>query len=92
LPEAEDVDSKAHWLDRPRNVKRLWRGFLAVLVLAVLAQLAIMLHPHFAVEGVFGFAAWYGFGSCVLMIVAARLLGLWLKRPDDYYGDGDRHE
>ena len=27
-----------HWLDRPANVKRLWRGFLAVLVLTVAAE------------------------------------------------------
>jgi len=83
------MDDKTHWLDQPRNVKRLWRGFLVVLVLTVLAQLVVTLHPHFAVEGVFGFAAWYGFGTCVLMIVFAKLLSLWLKRPDSYYGRGD---
>ncbi len=83
------MDDKTHWLDQPRNVKRLWRGFLVVLVLTVLAQLLVALHPHFAVEGVFGFAAWFGFGSCVLMIVFAKALALWLKRPDSYYGRGD---
>jgi hypothetical protein len=79
---------KPHWLDEPRHVRLLWRGFLAVLVLLVLAELVVHLHPQFAVESVFGFAAWFGFGACAAMIVAAKGLALWLKRPDTYYGDG----
>jgi hypothetical protein len=77
-----------HWLDRPANVRRLWRGFLLVLALTVLAEAAITLHPHFAVESIFGFAAWFGFAACAAMIFAAKGLALWLKRPERYYGDG----
>jgi hypothetical protein len=79
---------RPHWLDEPRNVRLLWRGFIAVLVLLVLAELVVHLHPHFAIESVFGFAAWFGFMACAAMIVAAKGLALWLKRPDIYYGDG----
>lgn len=79
-----------HWLDNPRNVKRLWRLFLAVLAATVLVELAIPLHPHFEVEALFGFHAWYGFAACAAMILAAKGLGLLLKRPDTYYeADGD---
>jgi hypothetical protein len=78
-----------HWLDEPRNVKRLWRGFLVVLALTVLAQLVVRLHPHFDVESVFGFHAWFGFLACAAMIVVAKLLALLLKRPDTYYGKRD---
>jgi ribulose 1,5-bisphosphate carboxylase large subunit-like protein len=80
---------RPHWLDAPRNVQRLWRGFQAVLALAVLAELAVALHPHFAIESIFGFAALYGFLACALMIVVAKLLGLLLKRPDRYYEADD---
>ena len=31
------------------------------------------------------FYAWYGFGTCVLMVAGAKLLGVLLKRPDSYY-------
>ena len=78
-----------HWLDEPRNVKRLWRGFLVVLALTVLAEFAIRLHPHFAVESVFGFHAAFGFLACAAMIGVAKLAAMALKRPDTYYGKRD---
>jgi hypothetical protein len=78
-----------HWLDEPRNVKRLWRGFLVVLALTVLAELLLELHPHFDVEAVFGFNAWFGFLACAAMIVVAKILAVALKRPDTYYGEHD---
>jgi uncharacterized membrane protein YhdT len=80
---------KTHWLDQPRNVKRLWRGFLVVLALTVLAQWLVPMHPHFAIESLFGFNAWFGFAACAAMIVVAKLLALLLKRPDTYY---DAHD
>ena len=83
------MDNAPHWLDRPRNVKWLWRAFLAVLALLVLAELAVNLHPHFEIESIFGFNAWFGFAACVAMIVAAKGLALVLKRPDTYYGRRD---
>jgi len=83
---------RSHWLDEPRNVKRLWRGFLVVLALTVAAELVVRLHPHFAVESIFGFHAWFGFAACAAMIVLAKALALLLKRPDSYYGDGARDD
>lgn len=80
---------RPHWLDEPRNVRLLWRGFLAVLAATVLVELAVALHPHFSVESLFGFHALYGFLACLAMIVVAKGLGLLLKRPDDYYGGDD---
>lgn len=81
----------SHWLDHPRNVQRLWRGFLVVLGLTVAAELALQLHPHFGVEGIFAFHAWFGFAACAAMIVFAKGLALLLKRPDTYY-DGRRDD
>ena len=80
------MDEKTHWLDQPRNIKLLWRGFLLVLVLTVLAEFLVPMHPNFAIESVFGFNAWYGLLVCALMIVVAKGLALVLKRPDTYYG------
>lgn len=82
-------DENTRWLDNPRNARLLWRLFLAVLALTVLAETAIQLHPRFAIEGVFAFHAWFGLLSCAGMILVARCLGLLLKRSDDYYSLGD---
>ncbi|MEO6743325.1 MAG: hypothetical protein ABIN08_02465 [Caldimonas sp.] len=82
-------DEVPHWLDKPGNVKRLRNLFVAVLALTVLIEAAVHLHPHFKIEGVFGFHAWFGLASCAAMIVVARGLGLLLKRPDRYYGRDD---
>lgn len=81
-----------HWLDEPHNVRSLWRGFLGVLALTVLAEFAVHLHPVFGIEAVFGFYAWFGLLACLVMIVAAKALALVLKRPDTYYGDGERDD
>jgi hypothetical protein len=77
-----------HWLDEPRNVRLLWRLFLVVLALTVLVEAFVDLHPHFAIERLFGFHAWYGLLACAAMIVVAKALGVLLKRPDAYY-DGE---
>ena len=81
--------NREHWLDKPRNVRFLWRAFLALLALTVLVELVVTLHPHFAVESVFGFHALYGFVACLAMIVVAKALGAVLKRPDTYYESPD---
>lgn len=81
-----------HWLDQPRNVKTLRRTFLAVLALTLAAELVITLHPHFAIESVFGFGAWFGFAACAAMIVVAKGLAILLKRPDTYYSQRDGDE
>jgi hypothetical protein len=84
-----DKRDDRHWLDDPAHVKLLWRGFLVVLALTVAAELVVHLHPHFEIESVFGFSAWFGFGACAAMIAVAKGLALVLKRPDTYYGRHD---
>lgn len=74
-----------NWLERPRTIRLLWVLFVAILALTVAAQLFIHPHGHFGLDGTFGFNAWYGFATCVVMIVAAKALGVLLKRPDTYY-------
>lgn len=75
------------WLDEPRNIRKLIIAGLIVLALTVVADFFYVDHPHFAVDGWFGFYAWYGFLTCVAMVLVAKLLGFWLKRSDTYYDD-----
>lgn len=81
-----------HWLDDPDNIRKLWRGFLVVLALTVVAGLVVDLHPHFAIEAWPGFNAAYGFVTCAAMIVGAKVMGIFLKRGDAYYAEDQRDE
>lgn len=78
-----------HWLVRATTIRKLWFGFSAVLALVVLAQTVIYIKGYFGVDAWFGFGAVYGFVSCLLMVLVAKLLGVLLKRPQNYY---DTHE
>ena len=74
-----------HWLVRPRTIRRLWAGFVVLLALTVLAQAVVPIKPYFGIDGWLGFAAAFGFLSCVLMVLLSKALGALLKRKDDYY-------
>ena len=74
-----------HWLARPATIKLLWRIFIAVLVVLVLAQAFVYVKGYFGVDGWFGFGAVFGFLSCLAMVLVAKGLGYALKRPEDYY-------
>ena len=90
-----------HWLVRPATIRKLWWGFGGVLAALVVAQFAIYVKGYFGVDGWFGFGAAYGFLSCLIMVLVAKLLGVFLKRPEDYYSgsqdadssvpEGDEH-
>ena len=74
-----------HWLTRDSTIKRLWIVFAIVLSITVLADLVIHHHSYFWLDGTFGFGAWFGFLSCIALIVVAKALGAVFKRPDTYY-------
>ncbi len=81
------MEQQKHWLVRPENIRLMWRIFMVILALTVVAELGIKGHPYFGVDGWFGFYAIYGFITCVGMVVFAKVLGIVLKRPDTYYDD-----
>jgi len=74
-----------NWLNRSGTIRVLWIAFIAVLAVTLAAELLVHLHPRFRFERWFGFHAAWGFLSCVGMVLFANLLGLFLRRPDDYY-------
>lgn len=75
----------AHWLTEKSTIRLLWRWSLALLALLVVIGGFVEHHPHFGIDAVFAFPAWYGFIACILLIVVAKAIGLFLKRPDTYY-------
>lgn len=86
-----------HWLMREENIRKLWIIFITILALTVVAGIFVHQHVYFGIEDSFAFFAWYGFITCVGMVVFAKLLGYFLKRPEDFYNpaaneDDNRHD
>jgi hypothetical protein len=82
MNETQDSD---HWLVRESTIRLSWRIFIAVLAGLVALQLVIKVKGYFGIDGWFGFGAAFGFLSCAAMVIAAKLTGYVLKRPEDYY-------
>lgn len=83
----EATGQEKHWLVRPSTIRKLI--YLSIIVLSIVALLdfAIKSYSNFGIDGTPFFYSWYGFVTCVGMVVAAKLLGIFLKRKDSYYDD-----
>ncbi|MGE0118637.1 MAG: hypothetical protein AB7S71_12105 [Dongiaceae bacterium] len=67
------------------TIRILWIVFAVMLAATVAVEWFVHPYGFFVVDGTFAFNAWYGFAACVALIVVAKLLGIVIKRPDDYY-------
>jgi len=76
---------KQNWFYRETSIKKIRNIAIVILVLTILSEVFITLHPHFKIEGLFAFHAVFGFIACVGMVIFAKLLGFLIKRKDDYY-------
>ncbi len=74
-----------HWLTRPETIRILWIVSAVILAAIVGLQFLVPIKGHFGIDGTYGFFAWFGFLTCVVMVVFAKALGYLIKRPDDYY-------
>jgi len=78
-----------HWLVRPRTIRLLWTLFAVVLAATVAAERFVDEPAHAGLAATYGFGAWFGFGACAALILVAKGIGAFLKRPDSYYDAGD---
>jgi asparagine N-glycosylation enzyme membrane subunit Stt3 len=76
---------RRRWLDRKENVDKVYWGVWLLCALLLAAEPFVHKHGDFAFESWFGFHGWYGFVACVGLVLAAKLLRVVLKRPEDYY-------
>ena len=67
-----------------------------LVIMALLVVLDVFREPayeRFAWDGIGGFVAFYGFISCVLIIVVSKALGYaFLYRREDYYGESEKRD
>jgi hypothetical protein len=73
------------WIDRPKNVTRIYIGLCITGALLVLCDLIVHRHAETAYDSWLGAYGVYGFGACVLLVLAAKLLRRGVMRSEDYY-------
>lgn len=78
-------DPKKYWLDNPGNVRKIIIALFVVCAGLFLADAFYHKHPHFKAEEWFGFYAIYGFVMCVGLVLAAKLMRVFLMRDEEYY-------
>ncbi|NNF96980.1 MAG: hypothetical protein HKM94_08655, partial [Halobacteria archaeon] len=62
-------EQNKHWLLRKDNIRKLWMLFITILLATTVAGLFVHQHESFGIEDSFGFFAWYGFITCVGMVI-----------------------
>jgi len=74
------------WVDRPGSANWIFWALVVLCGGLFLADFTYHKHGHFAVENVPGFYGIYGFVMFTLLILVAKTLRIFIKRPEDYYG------
>ena len=75
------------WVDKPGSANKIFWGLAIFCGLLFLADFTYKKYGHFEVESFRGFYGLYGFVMFTLLILAAKTLRIFIKRPEDYYGD-----
>jgi uncharacterized membrane protein YhdT len=60
---------------------------IAALAVLVMLDLVVKHYRYFAIDGTFGFAAWFGALACAALILLALAIGSLLRRPEGTYDD-----
>lgn len=71
----------------PQYTKTRWRLLYITLAVVLIADFFVPRdHAEFLWDKIPGWSAFYGFISCVLLIVVSKFVGhLWLMKKEDYY-------
>jgi len=79
-------------LDDPVTVKWILRVFYLICALLFVLDFVIHRHVSHDMEGIPGFYALYGFVGCVVLVMVARWMRVFLMRDEDYYESEDTHK
>ncbi|MFD3190630.1 hypothetical protein ACFMPD_10190 [Sedimentitalea sp. HM32M-2] len=77
------------WVEKPGGVEKIVYALYAVCAVLFLADFVYHKHSYLAIEDFPGFYALYGFFMCAALVVCAKVMRLFLKRPEDYYAPKD---
>lgn len=78
-------DDREYFFDKPRNVTLLMRAFYACCAILVALDFVINRYTYHPLENVWAFYPIYGFIGCVVLVIIAKWMRLFLMRDEDYY-------
>jgi hypothetical protein len=76
-------------IDRPQSVQKIIYALYVICALLVAAEFFYYKKTYFSAEKIPGFYAAYGFFMCAGLVICARLMRIFLMRPEDYYAPKD---
>lgn len=79
------MQEKRGWFDKKENLVLFLRIFYGSLVVLLVLDLFVDKHPFFGFDGAPSFSAAYGFISCVLLVLIAKVLRMFVMRDEDHY-------
>ncbi len=71
--------------DDPKVVQRLLLGFYIICAVLLLLDFVLHRHTEHPWEWLPGFYPLYGFVGCVVLVLIAKWMRIWLMRDEDYY-------
>ena len=87
--ESKIHDPRKYWLDEPRNVRKVIGTVFVICALLFVADAFYQKKSHFLIEDWFGFYAIFGFVMCVMLVLVAKLMRVFLIRDEEYYEKDD---
>jgi len=75
------------WVDKPGSANKLFWALAVACLIVFLADFTYEKHGHFDVENYPGFFGAFGFVMFTALILVSKALRVFIKRPEDYYGD-----
>jgi hypothetical protein len=75
------------WVDKPGSDKKIVGALIVACLIVMGLSWTYTPYGQFVVEYYRGFYALYGFVMFVGLILIAKALRYFVKRPEDYYGD-----
>ena len=81
-----DVEPEIDWIYRESTQEDVDAGLLVACAVSILLELFVLDRKgSFGFDEIFGFYAFLGFVSCTVMILLAKALGFFLKKPTNFY-------
>lgn len=80
-------DEKTYFFDKPQNIKLVLRIFYALCIVLLVLDFVLSRYIYHAWEQLPGFYPIYGFVGCVILVIVAKWMRIFLMRSEFYYDD-----